>query len=1050
MQQETRTLAKLSVPAVAAAVRRERLLSRIEDAGPAVWIAAPPGAGKTTLAASYVGASKCPRLWYRIDAGDTDPAAFFYFLGLAAAAAAPRRRIALPLLTPEYLPDLAGFARRFFRTLFERLPAGGRLVFDNYHELDGVPAFHDIMREALSEIPAGFKVLVASRSAPPPALSRLTANRELELLDWEDLRLTPAETHALVGAVDEPTALRLYEQSGGWTAGVILLMRHSGGGAAMGLRSLESVFNYFAGEIFSHAPEDVRRLLIRTAFFPDFTLAMAERLVAGAAARDVLGRLCRQHCFVDFTGGTEGSYRYHDLFRDFLRVQAGDEAPACRSAAAEVLAAAGRGAEAIPLLLENGDWEAAAGLILGQARRLVGQGRWQTLRGWIDMLPHATTAAMPWLLYWQGISNFVDNPTLGRSIVDRAFEHFAAADDKIGQLLAASAIVEATFLEWADFAPLDRWIGVLETLLNQLSCLPSAETEIRVRTSMLSAMAYRQPGHPLLGASARHAMALLAADIDDNQKAFAATHLLQYLDWMGDHERAQQTGAVAQRLVGGRRLTPLHEVWLLIMTGHGCSIRGDHASAVRELDRALEVGNAHGLTLLMAAAYLARAVPELATGNAAAARTMIEKAEALTQPSRHMDVALLYVLKSWLALREGKTALAVRHAAVSVATADATASPISMIWSRVSVAQALTAAGDLTEAGRRVAEAERMAVGLEDGLFRFHIDLLRADLLLHAGDRADGQACLRRALATGARNGYADNLQWRPTMMAALCAEALRADIEPDYACWLIAKRGLRPPAADVDAWPWPLKIRALGSFDILRDGVPLEFPRKTPKKPIALLKALVALGGCGDRGVPEARLIDALWPDGDAAADALAVNLYRLRKLLGAADVIQVQGGRVGLNPERCWADAWAFERLTERADEAAKSGRLDECIRHSTQVLALYRGNFLADEVDETWMVSMRERLRVKFIKHVATMAKLFCQRKECEQAIACCQRGIDTDGLIEAFYQELMRCHLCRGRSAEGLAVYRRMRQTLAVMLGIAPSAASEALYRKLRSA
>src|SRR4029453_4443322 len=88
-------------------------------------------AGKTTLVASYLESRQLQGYWYQVDSGDADPATFFYYLGLAAGDAMSVKGKPLPLLTPEYLPDLAGFSRRFFRELFSRLPRPAGLVLDN-------------------------------------------------------------------------------------------------------------------------------------------------------------------------------------------------------------------------------------------------------------------------------------------------------------------------------------------------------------------------------------------------------------------------------------------------------------------------------------------------------------------------------------------------------------------------------------------------------------------------------------------------------------------------------------------------------------------------------------------------------------------------------------------------------------------------------------------------------------------------------------------------------------------------------------------------------
>ena len=70
-----------------------------------------------------------------------------------------------------------------------------------------------------------------------------------------------------------------------------------------------------------------------------------------------------------------------------------------------------------------------------------------------------------------------------------------------------------------------------------------------------------------------------------------------------------------------------------------------------------------------------------------------------------------------------------------------------------------------------------------------------------------------------------------------------------------------------------------------------------------------------------------------------------------------------------------------------------------------------------------------------------------RQWQQAIELYLRGLDADGLTESFYRGLMRCHQSMGRRAEALSVYRRMRQTLSVTLGIKPSPESEALHASL---
>ena len=134
MSRKEVVLAKLSRPRVHDVLPRTRLHGAIGMASRkrVVWLSAQPGAGKTTLVADYLNAAKRPV----VSGGCRRRRPGIVRLSPPGVRTVAGTRAAdrLPLLTPEYMPDLAGFARRFFRDLYALLGAGGVVVLDNFQE----------------------------------------------------------------------------------------------------------------------------------------------------------------------------------------------------------------------------------------------------------------------------------------------------------------------------------------------------------------------------------------------------------------------------------------------------------------------------------------------------------------------------------------------------------------------------------------------------------------------------------------------------------------------------------------------------------------------------------------------------------------------------------------------------------------------------------------------------------------------------------------------------------------------------------------------------
>jgi LuxR family maltose regulon positive regulatory protein len=1049
----TINLAKLTRPKLFRAVPRERLFEKLDEAcaQQAAWIGSPPGAGKTTLVSSYLECRQLPALWYQIDSGDADPASFFYFL--AAAVETLTDNAQLPLLAPEYLSDLSGFTRRFFRELFRCLPRPYALVFDNYHAVPQTSVLHGIICEAVQEVPDGVSMIVTSRHEPPKALLRLQLSRALICLNSRDLRIDADEARAIaaIEGLDAATAQdtrSLWEMSDGWAAGFVLMLEHyrstGSAGSVSAPSSRQTLFNYFAVEIFAAASADAQHLLVRTAFLPLITAAAAVAISGDLDAGKHLEELYRMRYFIDRRDEQEVTYQYHALFREFLLNQARAHLSAAeylmlQRRSARLLEMDKRPEEAFLLYVDAREWSAAAQLVRQQAPDLIQQGRWQTVIAWIGALPEDMLDADPWLLYWRGVCEISTCPVRARTALEAAYDGLCARNDRIGQVMTVSAILETYYFEWTSFHPLDRWIDVLVPLLAGDVALPSVAIELRARSGLLAALLYRQPQHPLLPQETARTLALLESDIPTASQCAAATILLNCYCFVGNLDGAERVVGLLRGSLENAQITPLNQVWWRIALSYYLMQRADRKAAAEALEQAGALAREYHLHFIESAVLTQRVLLALSFGDLAGADQILTTLEPKINSLRRMDVALFHSAQSWHNLMRGELAAAAKHGQTAVDGAFETGAVTIQSYCLIARAQLLIESGELEHA---LASARSMRVrgAGASSVLEFDALLIEAYAAMLLEQKDICVAALRTGLRIGRQQGYANTLRWHPKMMSRLLCHALEKGIEVDYAKHLIRIRQLLPEASDSEQWPWPIKFYTLERFAIVIDGTPLKAAGKAQAKPLELLKVLLA---CGGREVSGAAIIDHIWPDldGDSAQHAFSMALHRLRKLLRRDDALTVHGGKLSINADIAWVDVWAFERLVNRLDGDAGA----EQAEIAEKFFRFYPGNFLQRDTDAGWALPLRERLRNRFLRHAIGFGRRWEGLGNWDGATSAYQRALDVDNVSEELYRALMRCHTQRGENAAAIEAYRRCRQMLSVVLGVRPSAETEAMYR-----
>jgi DNA-binding SARP family transcriptional activator len=201
-------------------------------------------------------------------------------------------------------------------------------------------------------------------------------------------------------------------------------------------------------------------------------------------------------------------------------------------------------------------------------------------------------------------------------------------------------------------------------------------------------------------------------------------------------------------------------------------------------------------------------------------------------------------------------------------------------------------------------------------------------------------------------------------------------------------------------------------------------------QRPGQLLKYLVCER---NRVVPADVIAETLWPGtGRQGLGNVRYSTHALREKLepdrsrGARSsfIVTVQGG-YAIDRRHVRVDADEFDEAISQGLEAASRGDDDFACERLTDALALYRGDFLADEPYAEWALDERDRLHNLAGRALRALTKVMLSRHELEAAAEYLEQLAELEPLDGEVHRDLLAVWLAQGRRTEAArryAIYR----------------------------
>jgi LuxR family maltose regulon positive regulatory protein len=636
-----------------------------------------------------------------------------------------------------------------------------------------------------------------------------------------------------------------------------------------------------------------------------------------------------------------------------------------------------------------------------------------------------------------------------RAALDAGFE--AAVSDRETHLArGAAGLALCTYaMHFADFRGLARWAERWSSLAAVAVDDPVLSLYGAGATLALPTLGFGSYESPDLDTAAARLFTGLqdTADLDDDEHLALAKLWVEYASMRHDRQGIQRLMLMAAAWLDHSQ--PMARgVWWLMHARNELQF-GTPSLADTSVAQAREIAETHGIASLQLALRVQSLRTALQAGDLDESERLLAEIRPLSlrvRPGHHRSALQLEAMD---ALLRGQAFRAMSLLDLLLQVCEDTEVPLrDRGLYHVYRAYAALELGDLPAALKSIATARAGQSGAQGQMVDCIEQLIVASDALHRRvPEALHLAC--DAMRTAANLEYQMFLAAQPVRASRLAEAVLDAGVVVDFVRASIRQRRLAPSDPLREEWPWAIKVRALGAFAIERDGQLLIFDGKAQKKPLELLKAVVALGG---DAVPREALALALWPDPDAdGIKNFDVTLSRLRKLLDVDGAILLTEGKVTLNRRLVWWDVTAFEARFAQLQTALHEDDSEDAIPAlAGELFRLHSDKLFGDEAAAAWSVAPRERLAVKFNRAVSDVGAWLEARGRHREAIDRYERGLAQQVLAEPLYRGLMRCHLALDEPAEAARAYRRCRELLSIVLSVAPSAETEALRRQIPSA
>lgn len=1104
---------KLGPPRIGSLVlERPRLLKLLEQNldKKLILILAGVGYGKTTLLLHLISKIEPFFVWYSLDKTDTDLAVFIHYIITGIRRLSPSfgletesviegvKNISqnIEVVIGTFINEIVKFDKQLF------------IILDDYHCLNENPSINKAIDYLLDYSPRNLHLVVSTQTKPSLSTVRLNSKGELIEISEDDLIFTREETEILFSKiygfdVDSGKLQELEKHFEGWVTGLQLIFQHKD--IKKSLTEYEKVdktiFDYLAEEIFNHQTEELQIFLMESSILDYLNTEVCNEVLKIKNSRTILLEIEKRHLF---TTQLHNEFKYHPLFKEFLRVKLIEDCPRARvmdlyQRAATSFEKIENWGEAITHYVHAGMYEKVSEILEKIAENLIREGKLYLVNNWLDILPQEIIKNRPWLLYYKGsIMRCWGEWNKAGELQEKAMEIFEEKGERKG---VCKTLIELAYMSAYRGEPqkgMDRALNALQISIQEnnycrgkaLNVLGAVYTILgdyhRAVKTLKTALLYITPEEKL-------AKSIIMQNI-------GAVHCIR-----GEFSKAMD---IYQKILSLSRHKPIlasGATYNNIATLH--RVMGNLEEAEIALKKAIRISQK----------YADRAMEAGALINFGGLYQEMDKQKEALFSYKHAEkiCSELGITTISTSLFKGMSAFYLQQH--DLYKADEYINKCRLDPINLETVHSLMIKGVIKLESGDIQESEKILIscldvveksGAKYELMRLHFYMAKLYLKSSGKKQEKVKKHLIKALSLAKKNAYHQFLIIEAKEDISLLKFALNNKIRLDYTIYLLSQIGL--PSLDIlislleqkeskTRQIAAMSLATLGDRKALEPLEILAIKEQNPDVKEAVKYAISSLNKkviedfqgydmvarlfgevevlIGDlkisvrdwhsekgkellcyfivnkrRRITRDKLMDVFWRDKSPhlASSSLRTTIYYLRNALNIVEgyeLVLCEHPHYFINPSyNYWIDTEVFQKLVKEGDYLCSKGIKKSGIEKYEEAVNLYRGDLL-NQFYSSWIDEDRRYFGTIFLESLEKMARYYFDIKEYKRSIKCCRRILMEDEIDENIHALLMQCYGKTGNKQKVIHQYETLIRILKDELGEEPSDETTGIYKIL---